>query len=78
MTAFAHALATGPEWKSVVAAVGDQLPERDQFKGGLGMVYATESLAPHFSDIVATVRERTGVPHWVGCVGLGVCGMETE
>ncbi|MDG2319880.1 MAG: FIST C-terminal domain-containing protein [Rhodospirillaceae bacterium] len=78
MTAFAQALAAGPEWKAVVAAVGDQLPERDQFKGGLGMVYATESLAAHFSDIVATLRERTGVPHWVGCVGLGVCGTKTE
>ena len=78
MTTFAHALATGSEWKAIIADIGAQLSRGDQSPSGLGFIYATEPLAPHFSDIVNTLRERTGVPHWVGCVGLGVCGAQGE
>jgi small ligand-binding sensory domain FIST len=89
MTNFESALAMGADWKAVVASVGAQLSAsesagdtardsaRDSARDqrGLGIVYATESLAPHFSDIVLTLRARTGVHHWVGCVGMGVCGI---
>ena len=78
MTAFTHALATGSDWRNVVADVGTQLPGRDEHAGHLGFVYATEPLGPHFSDIINTLRERTGIPHWTGCVGLGVCGTASE
>ncbi len=78
MTTFAHALATGPEWKAIVADVGTQLLNEDRPPGGLGFIYATETLAPHFPDMVNTLRQRTGVSHWVGCVGLGVCGGNGE
>ncbi len=44
----------------------------------LGFVYASDTFAAHFSDISAFLREATGIAHWVGSVGLGVCatGME--
>lgn len=93
MTSFRSAIATGTDWKAVVAEVGSRLltqssqgqaptasqgqaptASQGQSPTGLGLVYATEALADHFSDIVQTLRQRTGVPHWVGCVASGVCG----
>lgn len=78
MTAFAHALATGPDWKAIIAQISASLPDRENHEGRLGLVYATEPLAADFPNIVATLREVTGIPHWVGCVGLGVCGEGQE
>lgn len=85
MTGFSSACAAGPEWKSVLADVGAQLASDSSSQTdtagigpGLGLVYATEALAPHFSDIVLTLRERTGVNHWAGCVGSGVCGTTSD
>jgi len=79
MTSFRHAFAAGSDWRTVTAEVGAQLTafESDQpisQGAGLGFVYATEPIAENFSDIVTTLKGRTGVTHWVGCVGLGVCG----
>ncbi|MEQ8735485.1 MAG: FIST C-terminal domain-containing protein [Rhodospirillaceae bacterium] len=82
MTRFASALATGEDWKSVLADAGQQLEHTSRVKlphgDGLGMVYVTEPLAPNFSDIVTTLKERTGVPNWVGCVGYGICSATAE
>ncbi|MBT4741118.1 MAG: histidine kinase [Rhodospirillaceae bacterium] len=81
MTKFVSALATGSDWKDILADVGAQLPEGDAQAGGLGLIYATEPLADHFSDMMLTLRQRTGVKHWVGCVGcvgMGVCGQMGE
>lgn len=78
MTDFVSALATGPDWKTIVADVGGQLSGGPSQTGGIGLIYATEPLADHFSDIVLTLRERTGVKHWVGCIGMGVFGPAAE
>ncbi len=44
----------------------------------LGFVYATSSLAPAFASVVAQLRERTGIEHWVGTVGHGICATGTD
>jgi small ligand-binding sensory domain FIST len=44
----------------------------------LGFVYASDTFAAHFSDISAFLREATGIAHWVGSVGLGVCATGVE
>ena len=38
----------------------------------LGFVYATDHYADEFDLLVAELRSRTGIPHWVGTVGLGL------
>jgi len=82
MTHFASALATGADWKAILAEAGLQLEHSTKVKrpvgDGLGLVYVTEPLADHFSDIVTTLKERTGVPNWVGCVGHGICSATAE
>jgi small ligand-binding sensory domain FIST len=41
---------------------------------GLGLVYVTDHLAAHFSEIVDHLRLRTGLRDWVGTSGIGVVG----
>ena len=44
----------------------------------LGFLYATDAFAPRFGDIAEHLRAATGIPHWVGSVGLGVCATGIE
>jgi small ligand-binding sensory domain FIST len=44
----------------------------------LGFVYVTDSHAADLGAIVAVLRESSGVEHWVGTVGIGVCATGIE
>lgn len=44
----------------------------------LGFVYATDRLSEDFGSILAYLRQKTGIEHWVGSVGIGICGNDTE
>jgi len=44
----------------------------------LGFVYVTDAFANDYADIVQLLRRRTGIVHWVGTVGLGVCASGRE
>ncbi len=69
--AFHCAHASGDDWRDIaercVVQLGVVWP-----KANLGFVYVTDLLAGQFGDIVALLRERTGVAHWTGTVGVAV------
>jgi len=44
----------------------------------LGFVYVTDALAENYAEIVEFLRRRTGIAHWVGTLGLGVCASARE
>ena len=44
----------------------------------LGFVYASDHHAAELAALLARLRAATGVAHWVGTVGLGVCANGTE
>ena len=44
----------------------------------LGFVYATDAYAEDFEEIVDFLRRRTGIAHWVGTIGLGICASGRE
>jgi small ligand-binding sensory domain FIST len=44
----------------------------------LGFVYVTDAFADDYGDIVEFLRRRTGIAHWVGSVGLGICASGRE
>jgi small ligand-binding sensory domain FIST len=50
----------------------------DAAGANLGFLYTTDLLAPHFGDIAAFLRDRSGIEHWVGSVGLGICATGIE
>ncbi len=39
----------------------------------LGFVYVTDLLAGRLDGILGRLREETGIDHWVGGIGLGIC-----
>lgn len=44
----------------------------------LGFVYAADAFAPDLRGVLRYLRDATGVEHWTGTVGVGVCGTGRE
>jgi small ligand-binding sensory domain FIST len=74
-TPFRFAHAAGEDWREIAQECLKQLsgPPAE-----LGFLYVTDLLAEYADDITAFLRERTGVPHWVGSVGIGICATGQE
>jgi len=70
---FRAAEGSGGGWAEAAKACADvllPLPEG----ASLGFLYVTDALAGDLGSILTFLRERTRIPHWVGAIGLGVCG----
>ena len=65
---FGHA--AGQDWQETARR---SLAQLGGPPASLGFLYVTDLLADHLTDILDFFRERTGVPHWVGTVGIGIC-----
>lgn len=75
--AFKAASAAAEDWAGTVKACLEALgglPEG----ANLGLLYATAELAADLGSILTFLRERTGIEHWVGTVGLGVAASGVE
>src|SRR5688572_19729370 len=75
MPAFKYAHAAGSDWR---AAAQGCAGEHRAASGSLRFLYATDTCALHLSDSLSMCREATGVSHWIGTVGLGVCATGQE
>jgi small ligand-binding sensory domain FIST len=74
---FASGHAASLSWRSAAEAVLAQCGSG--VRGAtLGFVYATDAFAEDYAEIVDFLRRRTGVQHWVGSVGLGICASGQE
>jgi len=74
---FRAAHGQGAGWAEAAKACADALMPVPA-GASLGFLYATEALADDLGSILTFLRERTRVQHWVGSVGLGVCGAGHE
>jgi len=78
--AFRTAHASDPDWRQAagraLAALGPAPAAGDCDR--LGIVYATSPFGEHLPELLALLRERTGVAHWTGGIGHGVCADTTE
>jgi small ligand-binding sensory domain FIST len=74
---FRAAEGTGAGWAEAAKACADGLTPVPP-GASLGFLYVTESIADHIGSVLAFLRERTRVPHWVGSIGLGVCAAGRE
>jgi small ligand-binding sensory domain FIST len=72
---FRHAHAAAAHWRDAATAC---LPQLAGPPANLGFLYVTDALASELKDILAWFREHTGVPHWVGSVGIGLCAGARE
>lgn len=75
--AFKAGHAAGDDWARAVKGCLDALGEIPA-GANLGFVYATDSLAADLGSILTFLRERSGIEHWAGTVGLGVAASGTE
>ena len=44
----------------------------------LGFIYVTDSLAEDLPSILIYLRQKTGIEHWVGSVGMGICAIASD
>ncbi len=73
---FASATATGSDWGTIAKTALDRLGDVEDCN--LGFLYVTDALAGDAVSIVTLLRGVTGIRHWVGTVGIGVCGVGEE
>lgn len=78
MQAFNSFHVIGEDWRDlcdrVLAAGVSGRPTDD----GLAFIYIADRLAADTDRIIDCLREGSGIPHWVGCVGMGLCSSALE
>lgn len=80
VTAFRTGHASDPDWRraaeDALAALGQPpaAPDCDR----LGIVYAGPPFGAHLPELLTLLHRRSGVLHWVGGIGHGVCAGATE
>lgn len=76
-TTFQLGVATGPTPRKLVSDCLQQLGNvRGKFK--LGFVYANDTLSEDLEDILGRLKQETGIQHWMGTLGMGVCSTASE
>jgi len=77
MSSFVSVHVSGSDWRSLCDEVLART--RGGAQGDLGFVYLADELAGDTDRIVDYLREQSGIAHWSGCVGMGLCsnGRET-
>ena len=75
MHSFPYAHAAADDWRGAVDQVIDWL---GPVTGSLGFLYVTDAVNASLDDVLYSLREATGVPHWVGAVGVGICATGVE
>jgi small ligand-binding sensory domain FIST len=72
---FAHAAAR--HWRIAAAECLEQLGAIPA-STNLGFLYVTDRYADKLAEVLELMKARTGVEHWVGTVGLGICATGQE
>jgi len=67
----------GADWMSATHTALEQIGAGIT-GANLGFVYVTDPFAESLGDMVGFLREKIGVPHWVGTVGMGICALGRE
>ena len=65
--------ATEQALKSLGEKGGDGAPV-----GTLGFIYLTDAFSPYAAEMLALVKNHTGIADWVGSVGIGIVATGTE
>lgn len=71
MDPFKLAHADGDDWQTITQDCLQQLGETSKYS--LAFIYVTDALTHDLGDILRYLKEHTGIPHWVGSIGQGIC-----
>ena len=74
---FISASAAGTDWRDTARVVlGDVEKARTDHDGmNVGFIYISDLLADRATDIIELFRSVTKIDTWVGCLGIGICGV---
>ncbi len=75
--AFKAARSAAEHWAHAAKMCADALAPLPA-GANLGFVYATDAFADDFGSILAYLRQKTGIEHWVGSIGIGICAGDSE
>ncbi|MCB1773815.1 MAG: FIST C-terminal domain-containing protein [Gammaproteobacteria bacterium] len=76
MSGFTSAHIQAETWSEACRQLVDRLGT--DHPGRLAFLYISDPLAADTDRIIDCLRHDTGIPHWVGCVGMGLCGTGSE
>lgn len=77
MNTFLAAQSSSADGKNAVRECLETLGELPP-EAALGFLYATDACAAELGELVASLAQKTAVPHWVGTVGGGICSTGRE
>ncbi|MEK9755198.1 MAG: FIST N-terminal domain-containing protein, partial [Rhodospirillaceae bacterium] len=74
------AVTDGASWAVAAKALEEGLHGLEPGPGRqyLGFLYVTDALAEDYGSIVSYLRQKTGVHHWIGSVGMGVMAVAPD
>lgn len=75
MPDFRYAHAAADSWRDAAQSCLAQLGHGP---ANLAFLYVSDALADHMGDILALFRQATGIRHWVGAAGIGICATGQE
>lgn len=73
---FRSMAAQAHDWRTAAMICAEAVAPVDH--AALGLVYVTEAVATHLPEVVSLLSATTGVRHWAGTIGAGVCGTNEE
>lgn len=77
MTSFKVFHSEAKDWVQAAKKCADEFCHSDG-SYTLGFIYVTDNLADDLSSILTYLRKKTGIEHWVGSVGIGICAIDSS
>ncbi len=76
MSIFTSIHVDGDDWQALCDRILAAKPPGNA--GDLAFIYLAEELAGDSDRIIDYLRDKSGITHWVGCVGMGLCSTGRE
>ncbi len=78
---FRLALSQASEWVAIAREIEEQLLPLPSLAAGnawLAFIYVTDAVADDLSSILTYLKQKSGIDHWVGSTGIGICAGRNE
>lgn len=77
MTSFKVVHSEAEDWVHAARICAEEFCDSDGIYT-LGFIYVTDNLADDLTSILTYLRKKTGIEHWVGSVGIGICAIASN
>jgi len=77
MNPFQFAVASDNNWQALTEDCIKQISPLAA-NSNIGFIYTTDYLAHELPNIILMLKTKTGIDHWIGTVGIGICANNKE